>query len=92
MMPICPRTHRAVLYSAHVRFLETCVEQSACCAGYVGFSDIYFNPNNSGNPDSAYTLANVPLNSSGVATYSTNDGDSTTILAGEKAALLLWSG
>lgn len=52
------------------------------------FSDVYFDPTNGGIPTSANTLAHVPLNGSGIATYTTNNGDVTTILAGKGAAPL----
>ena len=56
------------------------------------FSDIYFDPSNDGNADPAYTLAHIPLNGSGIATYQFENGDVTTILSGDEAAVSLLIG
>ena len=56
-------------------------------AGYVDFSDVYFDPSNGGSPAAAATLAHVALNSSGIATYTVSGGAATSVLAGEEAAL-----
>ena len=53
----------------------------ACCAGYVDFSDVYFDPTLGATPPD--TLAHVAMNASGIATYTISNGAAPVILAGE---------